>query len=70
LSFFYLTRPTPKCAIRPRAEYSVAQAARLMLEYKIGGLPVVKNGELVGILTETDLFRLVMTQPEMELVAA
>lgn len=34
---------------------SVADAARLMRDHKIGGLPVVQNGQLVGIVTETDL---------------
>jgi acetoin utilization protein AcuB len=34
---------------------SVAEAARLMRDHKIGGLPVVQNGHLVGIVTETDL---------------
>lgn len=43
---------------------SIAEAARLMLQYKVGGLPVVENGELVGIITETDLCRLLMRQPE------
>lgn len=32
-------------------------AARLMLEHKIGALPVVADGALVGIITETDLLR-------------
>lgn len=32
-------------------------AARLMLEHKIGGLPVVEDGRVVGILTESDVFR-------------
>ncbi len=34
---------------------SLAEAARLMRDHKIGGLPVVQNGQLVGIVTETDL---------------
>jgi CBS domain-containing protein len=34
------------------------QAARLMLERKIGCLPVVEDGKLVGILTESDFVRL------------
>lgn len=39
----------------------VAEAARLMLRHKIGGLPVVDaGGALVGILTESDIFRLVV----------
>ncbi len=32
-------------------------AARIMVDNKIGGLPVVENGALVGIITETDLFK-------------
>lgn len=32
-------------------------AAQLMLEHRIGALPVVDVGRLVGIVTETDLLR-------------
>ena len=32
-------------------------AAQVMLEHKIGALPVVDHGRLIGILTETDLLR-------------
>jgi CBS domain-containing protein len=32
-------------------------AAQLILEHKIGGLPVVEEGRLVGIITETDLIK-------------
>jgi len=32
-------------------------AARLMLKHKIGGLPIVADGKLVGIVTTTDLLR-------------
>ena len=31
--------------------------ARTMLERKIGGLPVVEDGRLVGIITESDIFK-------------
>jgi len=34
------------------------EAARIMVDNKIGGLPVVRNGKLVGIITETDLFKI------------
>jgi len=34
---------------------SIDQAARLFHEYKIGGLPVMENDDLVGILTASDL---------------
>jgi acetoin utilization protein AcuB len=33
------------------------EAARLMVEHKVGALPVVEDGRLIGILTETDLLR-------------
>ncbi len=33
------------------------EAARIMADNKIGGLPVMRDGELVGIITETDLFK-------------
>jgi acetoin utilization protein AcuB len=33
----------------------VEDAARLMLKHKIGGLPVLANGNLVGIVTTSDL---------------
>ena len=33
------------------------EAARTMVDNKIGGLPVVRDREVVGIITETDLFK-------------
>jgi CBS domain-containing protein len=35
----------------------LAEAVRLMLEHRIGGLPVTEGERLVGILTEVDLLR-------------
>jgi acetoin utilization protein AcuB len=34
---------------------SIEEAAKLMAQYKIGAVPVVAQGKLVGILTETDI---------------
>ena len=36
----------------------IEQAARIMADNKIGGLPVMRDGYVVGIMTETDLFKL------------
>jgi acetoin utilization protein AcuB len=36
---------------------TMTEAARLMLEKKIGALPVVEGDRVVGILTETDVLR-------------
>ncbi len=33
------------------------EAARIMADNKIGGLPVMRDGRLVGIITETDIFK-------------
>jgi acetoin utilization protein AcuB len=35
----------------------LGEAARLMVEHKIGALPVVDGGRLVGIITESDFVR-------------
>jgi acetoin utilization protein AcuB len=36
----------------------IEQAARIMADNKIGGLPVMRDGNVVGIITETDLFKI------------
>jgi acetoin utilization protein AcuB len=36
---------------------TIEEAAKLMAKYKIGAVPVVAKGQLVGILTETDILR-------------
>ena len=42
--------------ITVNADTPIEEAARVMNDNKIGGLPVLRNGELAGIITETDLF--------------
>jgi len=37
---------------------TLEEAARCMLEHKIGCLPVTEDGELAGIITESDFVRL------------
>jgi len=44
---------------------TVRDAARLMLDNKIGGLPVMDGARLVGIITESDIFRLLVQTPEL-----
>lgn len=36
------------------------EAARLMVDHQVGGLPVVDKRELVGIITETDVFKTIL----------
>jgi acetoin utilization protein AcuB len=44
----------------------VGKAARLMYENKIAGLPVVDEGKVVGVITESDVFRMVVELWEKE----
>lgn len=39
---------------------SVLEAARFMMEHNVGALPVLRNGELVGILSERDIMNRVV----------
>lgn len=36
---------------------SVAELARLMVEHRVPGVPIIDDGELVGIVTEADLIQ-------------
>ncbi len=47
-----------KDVITVTEETPLEEAARIMADNKIGGLPVVRDGKLVGIITETDMFKI------------
>ncbi len=38
----------------------ISEAARLLVQHKIGGLPIVADGRLVGIITTSDLLGTLM----------
>jgi CBS domain-containing protein len=38
-----------------RADMSIREAAQVMTDFNIGGLPVVSNGHLVGFVTDRDI---------------
>jgi CBS domain-containing protein len=42
------------------AARTVLEAARFMMEHNVGALPVLRNGELVGILSERDIMNRVV----------
>jgi acetoin utilization protein AcuB len=45
------------CDVVTVTEYTaLEEAARIMADHTISSLPVMRNGKLVGIITETDLF--------------
>jgi acetoin utilization protein AcuB len=45
------------------AERDATEAAAMMLEHRIGALPVMYGGQLVGIITETDIVRTFAAAP-------
>ena len=42
------------------ADKTVLEAARFMMEHRIGAVPVLRNGELVGIFSERDVMNRVV----------
>jgi CBS domain-containing protein len=40
----------------------IMEVARLLLDHRIGGVPVVEHDQVVGMITESDLFRLIVIQ--------
>jgi acetoin utilization protein AcuB len=50
-----------KAVITVEPERDIAEAGRIMLDHKIGALPVVDGGIVVGIVTETDMVRALVT---------
>ena len=46
------------------AETPICEAARLLVESKIGGVPIVNQGKLVGIVTTSDLLATLMADDE------
>ncbi len=43
-------------------EESLGEAARLLMKHKISGLPVVEKGALIGVISEADIFRLMIAE--------
>ncbi len=44
-------------AITTSPDTPLEEAARIMVDRKISGLPVVEDGKVVGVITETDIFK-------------
>jgi len=45
-------------------ERDVREAARIMIDHKIGALPVLEGSEIVGIISTTDLLRALAAEVE------
>ncbi len=48
------------------ATATVRDAARIMREHRVGGLPVLDGSRLVGMVTDSDLLALLSTRPPSE----
>lgn len=70
LSKLTLERIMTRHPITVTRNTTIQEAARLMLQNKIAGLPVVEYDKVVGIITESDIFRLVVTMWDKEDQAA
>jgi acetoin utilization protein AcuB len=46
-----------KRVITVEEDWPLEEAARVMVEHKVGSLPIMRGNQLVGIITETDIFR-------------
>jgi acetoin utilization protein AcuB len=58
LSKITVERVMSKNVITVTEDTTLEGAARIMADHRIGGLPVMRDDSVVGIITETDLFRL------------
>jgi acetoin utilization protein AcuB len=58
LSKIRIDRVMTKEVITVNEDTPIEEAARIMADHKIGGLPVTRMGQVVGIITETDLFKI------------
>jgi acetoin utilization protein AcuB len=38
----------------------IEEAARIMADQRVGGLPVLRGGDVIGMITETDLFKILL----------
>ena len=57
LSRIHISHVMSPNVITVSADTPLEEAARLMADKKVGGLPVMEGERLVGIITETDLFK-------------
>jgi len=58
LSKLHVEKVMTKNGITVTEDLPIEEAARIMVDNKISGLPVMRGDILVGIITETDLFKL------------
>ncbi len=56
-SHFYISTVMTPNPITLTSSENIGNAAKIMIKNKIGGIPVVDNGEITGIVTKTDFIK-------------
>ncbi|MDI6723400.1 MAG: CBS domain-containing protein [Methanobacterium sp.] len=56
-SHFYISTVMSPDPITVESSTSLGKAAKIMVDNKIGGMPVVDDGEITGIITKTDFIK-------------
>lgn len=56
-SHFHVSTVMSPDLITVESNQNLGNAAKMMIDNKIGGIPVVDNGELIGIVTKTDFIK-------------
>ena len=49
--------------ITVQENYPLEEAARILIDHRIGSLPVMRGDQLIGMITESDIFRAMMDHP-------
>ena len=58
----------PVFAVEP--DSSILMVAQIMLDNRISGVPVTEHDQVVGIITESDLFRLIVRSQREQMKAS
>jgi CBS domain-containing protein len=66
LSRLTLERIMTKDPVTVNPDTTIGAAAQIMLQKKVAGLPVMDDGRVIGIITESDIFRMVVKIWEKE----
>ncbi len=62
-SHFHVSTVMKQDPVVVEGTQSIGKAAKTMIENKIGGMPVINNGEIVGMLTKTDFLEICQGKP-------
>lgn len=58
----------PVFSVEP--EFPILTVAQIMLDNRISGVPVTEHGQVVGVITESDLFRLIVRSQREQMEAS